>query len=53
MLQEVTNRQNFQGRYVLRHPYTEPAACHADARKVRLSSLFEFLLNGGCLCYFS
>jgi hypothetical protein len=29
MLQETADRQNFQSRYVLRHPYTEPAACDA------------------------
>ena len=27
MLQETADRQNFQGRYVLRHPYPEPATC--------------------------
>jgi hypothetical protein len=29
MLQETADRQNFQGRYVLRHPYSGPAACDA------------------------
>jgi hypothetical protein len=31
MLQETADRQNFQGRYVLRHPYAGPAACEAGA----------------------
>jgi hypothetical protein len=31
MLQETADRQNFQGRYVLRHPYSGPAACEAGA----------------------
>jgi hypothetical protein len=31
MLQETADRQNFQGRYVLRHPYTGPASCEAGA----------------------
>ncbi len=31
MLQETADRQNFQGRYVLRHPYSGPAACDAGA----------------------
>src|SRR5712691_10369069 len=29
MLQETPDRQNFQGRYVLRHPYSGPATCEA------------------------
>jgi hypothetical protein len=29
MLQETADRQNFQGRYVLRHPYAGPATCDA------------------------
>jgi hypothetical protein len=29
MLQETADRANFQGRYVLRHPYTGPARCEA------------------------
>jgi hypothetical protein len=29
MLQETADRDNFQGRYVLRHPYTGPARCEA------------------------
>jgi len=31
MLQETADRQNFQGRYVLRHPYSGPAICDAGA----------------------
>jgi hypothetical protein len=31
MLQETADRQNFQGRYVLRHPYTWPTTCDAGA----------------------
>ncbi len=31
MLQETADRGNFQGRYVLRHPYTGPANCEAGA----------------------
>jgi hypothetical protein len=31
MLQETADRQNFQGRYVLRHPYSGPAICDAAA----------------------
>jgi hypothetical protein len=31
MLQETADRQNFQGRYVLRHPYAGPAACDDGA----------------------
>ena len=31
MLQETADRQNFQGRYVLRHPYSGPATCDAAA----------------------
>jgi hypothetical protein len=29
MLQETADRQNFQGRYVLRHPYSESTTCDA------------------------
>jgi hypothetical protein len=32
MLQETADRQNFQGRYVLRHPYSGPASCEAGTR---------------------
>jgi len=32
MLQETADRQNFQGRYVLRHPYSGPASCEASTR---------------------
>jgi hypothetical protein len=32
MLQETADRTNFQGRYVLRHPYQGPAGCAAAAR---------------------
>jgi hypothetical protein len=40
MLQETADCQNFQGRYVLRHPYTEPATCDAGVsyRNGRASS---------------
>jgi hypothetical protein len=31
MLQETADRQNFQGRYVLRHPYSGPTTCDAGA----------------------
>lgn len=31
MLQETADRENFQGRYVLRHPFTERVACGAGA----------------------
>jgi hypothetical protein len=31
MLQETADRQNFQGRYVLRHPHSGPATCDAGA----------------------
>ena len=30
--QETADRKNFQGRYVLRHPYTGPAICNAAER---------------------
>lgn len=38
MFQETGNRQNYQGRYVIRHPFTGPASCdiseyQADVRK--------------------
>ena len=32
MLQETADRENFQGRYILRHPYSGPATCDASAR---------------------
>ncbi len=32
MLQETGDRENFQGRYVLRHAYTGPARCEAGRR---------------------
>lgn len=32
MLQATADRQNFQGRYVLRHPYSGPASCEAATR---------------------
>jgi hypothetical protein len=32
MLQETADRQNFQGRYVLRHPYSGSASCEAGTR---------------------
>jgi hypothetical protein len=31
MLQETADRQNLQGRYVLRHPYAGPVTCEAGA----------------------
>jgi hypothetical protein len=32
MLQETAGRQNFQGRFILRHPYSGPTSCKAGAR---------------------
>lgn len=32
VFQETADRSNFQGRYVLRHPYTGPATCDAAER---------------------
>src|SRR5262249_30059196 len=36
MFQETSDRSNFQGRYVIRHPFTGPVAC-ADAYAYRRS----------------
>ena len=42
MFQETADRSNFQGRYVLRHPYTGPAACAAgEAYRRLLGARFE------------
>jgi hypothetical protein len=42
MFQETGDRANFQGRYILRHPYTGPAACLAgDAYRRSLGPRFE------------
>jgi hypothetical protein len=42
MFQETADRANFQGRYVLRHPYTGPAACEAGhAYRRSLGPRFE------------
>ncbi|HEY9880352.1 MAG TPA: DUF2330 domain-containing protein, partial [Leptolyngbyaceae cyanobacterium] len=42
MFQETSNRENFQGRYILRHPFLENATCAAaeDYRKT-LPERFE------------
>jgi hypothetical protein len=41
-LQETSDRENFQGRYVLRHPYSEPATCEAGVRyRNALPGMFE------------
>jgi len=41
--QETADRSNFQGRYVLRHPYWGPAACEAaEAYRRSLPARFEF-----------
>ena len=42
MFQETADRSNFQSRYVLRHPYTGPAACAAgEAYRRLLGARFE------------
>jgi hypothetical protein len=42
MFQETTDRSNFQGRFVLRHPYTGPIACAAgEAYRRSLGARFE------------
>jgi hypothetical protein len=42
MLRETQNRANFQGRYILRHPWTGPAHCAAGhAYRVELPRRFE------------
>jgi hypothetical protein len=42
MLQETTDRSNFQGRYILRHPYTGPAACaEGEAYRRLLGTRYE------------
>jgi hypothetical protein len=42
MFQETTDRSNFQGRYILRHPYTGPIACaQGEAYRRSLEARFE------------
>ncbi len=42
MFQETADRTNFQGRYVLRHPFTGAASCaEADAYRRSLGPRFE------------
>jgi hypothetical protein len=42
MFQETTDRSNFQGRYILRHPYTGPIACaEGEAYRRSLGARFE------------
>jgi hypothetical protein len=42
MFQETSNRQQFQGRYILRHPFTEEAKCEAGRKYKRsLNQRFE------------
>jgi hypothetical protein len=42
MFQETADRANFQGRYILRHPYTGPAVCEAgEAYRRSLRARFE------------
>jgi hypothetical protein len=42
IFQETTDRSNFQGRYVLRHPFTGPAACaEGDAYRRSLGARFQ------------
>ncbi|NEQ24595.1 MAG: DUF2330 domain-containing protein [Microcoleus sp. SIO2G3] len=42
MFQETSNRQQFQGRYILRHPFTEEMRCRAGREYQRsLSQRFE------------
>jgi hypothetical protein len=42
MFQETTDHSNFQGRYILRHPYTGPAACaEGEAYRHSLGARFE------------
>jgi hypothetical protein len=42
MFQETTDRSNFQGRYILRHPYTGPATCaEGEAYHHSLGARFE------------
>ena len=42
MFQETSNRQQFQGRYILRHPFTEEMTCRAGREYQRsLSQRFE------------
>jgi hypothetical protein len=42
MFQETGDRSNFQGRYILRHPWTGPAQCEAgDAYRASLGQRFE------------
>jgi hypothetical protein len=42
MFQETADRSNFQGRYILRHPYTGPVACAAgEAYRRSLGARFE------------
>ena len=42
MFQETTDRSNFQGRYILRHPFTGPIACaEGEAYRRSLGGRFE------------
>jgi hypothetical protein len=42
MLQETADKENFQGRYVLHHPYSGPAGCEAGERyRKALPTAFE------------
>jgi hypothetical protein len=42
MFQETTDRSNFQGRFVLRHPFTGPIACaEGEAYRRSLGARFE------------
>jgi hypothetical protein len=42
IFQETADRSNFQGRYILRHPFTGPAACQAgEAYRKSLGPRFE------------
>ncbi len=42
IFQETSNRQQFQGRYILRHPFTEEAKCEAGRQYKRsLNQRFE------------
>jgi hypothetical protein len=44
IFQETTDRSNFQGRYVLRHPYTGPITCaEGEAYRRSLGPRFETL----------
>jgi len=35
MFQSTNNRESFQGRYILRHPFTEESTCHAGQQYQR------------------